>query len=64
VNANITVTIGNAPATVTSASMIAGCTGAYEVTVTVPAAAARGDAVPVVVTAGDRPSTPATMAIR
>ncbi|MBS0279164.1 MAG: hypothetical protein JSR81_16195 [Proteobacteria bacterium] len=58
------VTIGGRPAQVLFAGLTPGFTGLYQVNVTVPADAAPGNAVPVVVTVGGQASNAVTMAVR
>jgi uncharacterized protein (TIGR03437 family) len=61
--ANVTVTIGGAPATVSFAGLAPGWVGLYQVNVQVPANAPVGDAVPVSLSVGGAASNQVTMAV-
>jgi uncharacterized protein (TIGR03437 family) len=58
------VTVGGIPAQVIYAGLSPGWAGLYQINIIVPDGVAPGDAVPVVVTSGSRPSPPVTMAVR
>ena len=58
------MTIGGVTAQVTSASLIPGTIGWYQVQTTVPAGVASGDAVPVVLMSAGQVSPAVTMAVR
>jgi len=59
-----TVTIGGLPATVSFAGLAPGFAAVYQVNAQVPAGAAAGDAVPVVITQSGASSNTATIAVR
>jgi len=59
-----TLTIGGAPATVLFSGLAPGFVGGYQVNALVPASAAKGAAVPVVLSIGGARSNTVTMAVR
>jgi uncharacterized protein (TIGR03437 family) len=61
--ANVTVTIGGAPATVSFAGLAPGWVGLYQVNAQVPANAPVGDAIPVALSVGGAASNQVTMAV-
>lgn len=63
-SAAVSVTIGGKPAAVQFAGLTPGLTGLYQINVVVPADADTGNAVPVVVKAGEASSVAVTMAVR
>src|SRR5262249_15029320 len=60
----VTMTIGGVPAEVAYAGLAPGFAGIYQVNATVPEGVPGGDAVPVVVKAGDYVSAPVTLVVR
>jgi len=61
----VTVTVGGVSASqVLFAGLAPGFTGLYQVNVVIPAGVAAGDAVPVIISVGDRPGPVVTIAIR
>ena len=62
--ADVSLTIGGVAASVSSAVLVPGNSGVYQVTATVPAGLNAADAVEVILTAGGRTSPPVTIAIQ
>jgi len=62
--ANPTVTVGNAPATVSFSGLAPGFVGLYQVNIQVPNSAPSGDAIPVVLTIGGVTANTVTIAVQ
>ena len=58
------VTLGGMKAAVSSATLVPGYTGIYQVKITVPAGVSAGDGIPLVVSMLEKSSVPATLAVR